>query len=315
MSSPSQVSSGVIHDVFILLSRPITLVSASMIFVLCSLVEFPADHPLIQVAILFIWAGLLARMTIAAPRQRWSIFTAFIGLSILILSFLAVYQGAGKLTLIEGELKESYLRGTKVAVDHHLGGAVKLSTLGDKMSMEMVGREQITFSPNALAKGLSVELDEWRFSLEKIETDPEQPRTRLTVKPRANLAEKPISQVLTLSEGQSISPDGQTLITALNISGDRGGVNAPNLGAGAELLLKWGEGQMQRAWVYVNPPRLDQKWGNSPLIIEQLEVIPNLRYHWRVQRRASLNSLFVGLIFLLIACGLSALHTIRKDDA
>ena len=114
---------------------------------------------------------------------------------------------------------------------------------------------------------------------------------------------------MTLRSGQSLSPDGKIVISALGISGDRGGANAPQLGAAVELLIKWGQEQ-QRGWYYVNPPNLDAQWGRAPIIIQDVAIKAGQLFHWRVQRSGSNGLMNLGLSLLLLALALR-LFTVR----
>ena len=308
MSTQSHVSTGVIHDIFILLSRPATQVSVAFLFASGLLFGLDADHPLLQVSMVMLWGSLLARAVIANRSQRWPLIIMISGLAILFIGFINDYQRAGTLKLTEGIPAESYQRGRTVEVDYHLGGSLRLTMSDDQALFEMIGKDRIKLPQDKLIPGAIVEIDQWRLSLQRVTKDSKKPSARLTVTPRLTgtpRLKEGKTQTVQLSSGQSKSPDGQTLITALNISGDRGGPNAPHLGAGVELLLKWGE-KMQRGWYYVNPPDLDERWGESPLVLERVEIIPSSIYHWRVQQRSS-SSL---MIFALILLGIASLFTI-----
>ena len=300
MSVQNQISTGVISDLFRLLSRPLTLVVVMSSLTLGIYLGFEANHPLLHIGVIMIWSSLFARTLMVKGIQRSSSLLALIGLSLISIGFISAHQQAGRLSISEGEQVEAYQRGRGVAVDYHLGGALKLSSEGEQLTLAFIGGEQVSIDRKNLKPSLIVELGDWQLALSKVTKDFKNPLTRLHIKPRIGEGN---SEAFTLNKGQSRSPDGKTVITALNISGDRGGPNAPNLGAGVELLVKWGQRQ-QRGWHYVNPPNLDPRWGQSPYMIEQVEVIPAQVLHWHIQRTSSNILMILGLILLGLGSGL-----------
>ena len=307
MNVQNQMSTGVMSDLFILLSRPLTMVTVTISISLGVYLDVDANHPIIHVGVVILICSLLARTLMSNGIDRWSSLIATIGLALTGLSFSSTYQQAGKVTLSSGESVESYQRGSGVAVNYHLGGTLKLVTEEKRSTLEFVGRDRVSIDNENLQPGMSIEIGDWQLALYRRSQDFKQPLTQLKLKSRAN---NDVSTILNLRQGQSQSPDGKTLITALNISGDRGGVNAPNLGAGVELLIKW-EGQQQRGWHYVNPPNLDQQWGYSPYIIESVSVIPATIYHWNIRRSATSLPMICGLILLIFGSCLRLLKPNR----
>ena len=297
--SPNQVSTGVASDFFKLLSRPMTMVTLSTVLCLALFFGIDASHPLLHTCIILILGSLAARSSLAQGPQRWPTSLGAVALGLVALGFGLNYQRAGTLTLSEGERVEAYQRGRGAQVDYHLGGVLRLNSRGDEASLDLIGKDRVTFPKASLKEGLQVNLDDWQFTLVKAERAAQKPVAEISYTQRDQAKATP-SQQLTLRSGQSLSPDGQVLISALGISGDRGGANAPQLGAAVELLIKWGQEQ-QRGWYYVNPPNLDAQWGRAPIVIQKVAIKAGQLFHWRVQRSGTNTVMNLGLALLLVA--------------
>lgn len=309
MPVQNQISTGVISDLFILLSRPLTLVTVTISLTIGVYLELEASHPLIHIGMIILICSLLSRSLMSSGVHRWSSIISVLGLTITALSFISAYQQAGKVSISEGESVEAYQRGSGVAVDYHLGGTLKLLTEEKTSTLELMGRERVSINNKSLQPGVSIEVGDWQLALDRSTRDFKRPITQIKVKSRIDNTD---SKVLRLRQGQAQSPDGKTLITALNISGDRGGANAPNLGAGVELLIKW-EGKQQRGWHYVNPPNLDSDWGRSPYIVEDIDILPSSVFHWTIRRSATSMPMIFGLILLLLGSSLSLLKPLKPN--
>ena len=302
--SSNQVSTGVSSDFFNLLSRPMAIVSVSAVLSLALFLGIETSHPLVHTCLLLLLGSLATRAYLAHGIQRGPTILGTVALALIVIGFGLSYQGAGTLTLSEGDRVEAYQRGRGAEVDYHLGGILRLSSLGDEASLDFIGKDRVTFPKDSLKKGLQLKLDDWEFTLLKAEKAPQKPVAEITYVARDQASQKlDLANTLTLHPGQSLSPDGQTVISALGISGDRGGPNAPQLGAAVELLIKWGQEQ-QRGWYYVNPPHLDEEWGKAPIVIKSVAIKAGQLLHWRVKRSSSTNLMNLGLIVLLLALGI-----------
>lgn len=285
-----------VTELFSLLAHPNTVLMTSVVLAIGLMLGYVADHPLLQACGILFVASLFARLGSTSNAGKSAQILGGVSLLLLFVGFASSFNSAGLLTLEINQPKEAYQRGGDVEVDYHLGSPLTLRVDQQKAFFSLGSQDIQTVELDDLYAGAPILVGPWRLSLTDRISVGDQPTAAIEFTPRQG-QKQPV--VIQLVQGQSMSPDGKTKVTALQISRDRGGNNAPLLGPAVELLMTWNETN-ERAWHYLNAPELSQRLGQAPLVAKIKSISSGERFKFTVQGRTS-HSIMILAAALMFA--------------
>jgi hypothetical protein len=296
---------GALGELFWLLAHPMSATLAALAL-LTTLATGGGLHEALPQALggLIAFSAIAQALTQPTARLPLTLWAAG-GVSLAAGVALSV-AGAGRLTLLEGGRAESYERGGEISVAHHLGATLSLTRVEGpagaparlRLSLGAVTPQEVDLSD--LSSGRLVTLGPWSLSLERAFTDHAHPRALVTLTPRTPPQGAPAHKTLWMRDGDTLSPDGTSRVSALKISG---GYNAPRvglLGAAIELEQVW-EGGRERAWHFADLPQLSEIGGAGPSVVRVERVEPSPAYVMSVRAQGSAWLLWVGVALWLAA--------------
>ena len=291
---------GALGELFWLLAHPMSATLAALAL-LAALAAGQGLHEALPQALGGLLAFAAASQALAQPAARRPLALWAAGAAALAAGVALSVSGAGRLTLLEGGRAESYQRGGEVTVAHHLGAPLTLTRLegeaGEPLARLTLGAAAPRELPlRDLLSGEVVTLGPWALSVERVTADASSPRALVTLTPRAGGA----AQTRWLRGGDTLSPDGLSRISALQVSGSYTAPRVGPLGAAIELEQLW-EGGKERAWHFVDLPQLSEVGGEGPTVVRVERVEPSPAYVFGVRAQGSSWLLWVGVALWLAA--------------
>lgn len=299
---------GALGELFWLLAHPMSATLATLAL-LATLATGGGLHEALPQALGGLIAFSALAQTLAQPAARLPLALWAAGSAAIAAGVALSVSGAGRITLFEGGRAEAYQRGGEVTVSHHLGATLSLARLDDTTGGDGAGGPRVRLTLGAAAPqelslsdlyaGRLVTLGPWSLSLERALTDHAHPRALVTLTPRDPAQQTP-PQTLWMRDGDTLSPDGRSRVSALKLSG---GYNAPRvglLGAAIELEQVW-EGGKERAWHFADLPQLSEVGGAGPSVVRVERVEPSPAYVMSVRAQSGAWPLWVGLALWLLA--------------
>ena len=287
---------GFVGELFWLLAHPTMAVFAGIGLSISFALGCELDHILPQMflGILIFHGGAQAQLQI--KKVRFLLLGWVVGCGLFVWGSWDQYHYAGQLNLAEGQSVESYQRGMANRVSFHLGQPLSLKKEGLNYVFQFGKTNEKVIEKKEFLEGEPVDIGLWTLSYLDQKIDGSRLSANLSVTSRKD----PVKTFkIRLSEGESISPDGHTSISVLEISPDRQkATRVLKIGGGVKLLIRWADG-FEQGWHYLNVPTLHSDFGQAPLKVKVDSLTPANILNLRVQlRQHTLPWMWLGLLII-----------------